>query len=273
MNSSLPQFLQQTLQNDVVRWFFFGPLLLILLDLITGIAAAARTGKFALKEVSAFFGKDIMRYLGATGVVVLVYFFGGIAQATAIASALGMGTLALSIGDSIRANWQEITGDKIALPPQADKALSDVEKLASQPAQITPANQPITTQSLEQALPGILKPQLSLPSKVAASPSARRVSSFLSGTTPAPATDTSSASVASSVQTAPLPIPGIGLTQGMKPRTLGTGSPSLSSRPPLSDAAMNMLSQGGTQAINLLTTPVVESNPTSQPPMQFPGNL
>jgi hypothetical protein len=130
MNINLAQFLQQTLQNEVLRWFFYGPLFLIVLDVITGIGAAITLKKFVWKQVGTFLDKDLRTYVIVSLVVALVYLLGGIAQATALSTGLGMSVLALHISASIWSNVSEIV---------------DVQGLPSTPVEqvLTPVIQPI----------------------------------------------------------------------------------------------------------------------------------
>lgn len=116
---NLTAFFSQTVQNPFWRWFLFVPVLLIVLDLITGILAAILDKKFDGQQVGAFLGKNVGWLAGASLLVVIGYWgFGGSAVATAIANVLGMGTLATSVATSIKNNVVEIIKRDPGLIPQ-----------------------------------------------------------------------------------------------------------------------------------------------------------
>lgn len=174
---SLPDFLAQTLQNPVLCWFFRVPLVLILLDVLTGIIAAVCTKTFQWQRLASFLGNDLLKYLLTTLAVLLCYLAGGIVQATTLASTLGMGVLAIHVIGSIRANILEIVKTS-SLAPLAP-IIDDATEPALQ-ALTTQVNQPLPI----EFQPTKLTPAIQLPKTVGVTLQEAK----LNRTTPGPTT-------------------------------------------------------------------------------------
>lgn len=165
-NMNVSSFLQQTLQNEVLRWFFYGPLLLIVLDVLTGIGAAVSRKQFIWQRLGDFLDTDLLKYFLVCVVVAIVYLAGGIAQATTVATLFGMGALAVHITASIGSNLGDIFGEgtraNALVEPIAKQAESlpqsvteKVPAVSEQPTVKTPVMKPAISLA-SQKTPGIL---------------------------------------------------------------------------------------------------------------------
>lgn len=153
---NLTAFFSQTVQNPFWRWFLFVPVLLIVLDLATGITAAILDRKFHGEQVGAFLGKNVGWLAGASLLVVIGYWgFGGSAVATAIANVLGMGTLATSVAASIKNNVVEIIKRDPGLVPQPMEQFIDTSIQNPPPPPITAYTARPSLMSLPASNPGL----------------------------------------------------------------------------------------------------------------------
>lgn len=138
---SLYATLVQIVHDPGVVSVLLVPLILIPLDLITGITLAVRQHRFALRRITDFVGKDLWKYLGMLGFILMIWILSGEMTATAFASLLGMGSLSISIGASILENISSLN-----LPPavlqEASHLVKDLEAIAQTPPSSPPANAP-----------------------------------------------------------------------------------------------------------------------------------
>ena len=92
---SLMTMLQAILGNDQVKMIF----LLIMADLLSGVAASIATGEFRLHRIADFMGKKVIPYLlGYASVKIVVY---GMPEWDAFATAVWAVILAALVGDII----------------------------------------------------------------------------------------------------------------------------------------------------------------------------
>lgn len=144
------------------------PLILIPLDLATGVARAIKTHKFSLRRATDFAGNDLMKYLGIFGFIVFIWMLTGQMTATAFASLLGMGGLSISIGSSILENIATLN-----LPPivtqEATQFVKGLETIAQMPL---PQVQDI------EGHPTLQTPAISVPIRTDPSPYTKMLSTF-----------------------------------------------------------------------------------------------
>src|SRR4029077_88904 len=134
MFASIPQLIP----DGIVHWFFYGPLLLIALDLLTGIASAIRNKTFQWNKFFEFLGrqKDLDYYLYVCIAVLVIAVVVGLPLATTVDIALGMGPLSLKIGKSVYSNITEF------FPQNA--AMTELEHMVVDPAMQTAETVPAT---------------------------------------------------------------------------------------------------------------------------------
>jgi hypothetical protein len=115
------------------------PLALILLDVLTGIWRALRTGNFSLARVSDFLSHDILKYGASFFLLVVTWLSSGQYSAATLVGTLGMGTLSLSIGSSIYNNLVALFADPV-INAEEKQAIDTLTQLASTPLSALPAD-------------------------------------------------------------------------------------------------------------------------------------
>src|ERR1700719_215515 len=101
------------------------PLVLVALDLGTGVASALRWNTFHFGTLPQFLNSSVGRYLVAFVFTMLVWLVAGNAAATAAAGLLTMGALAFSVVASIISNVKELL--PAALAPFVDAEAVQIE--------------------------------------------------------------------------------------------------------------------------------------------------
>lgn len=131
--------------NPLLETLVIAPLVLLFLDIVTGVARAVKHQKFSWRRFSDFLGSSFLQYLVAIIATVLVFVVNGSAAAAIVAGVLGMSALATSLAASIVENVSDLN-----LPPtvekEADAIVKEVENVATHPP-IAP-NQYETTQEM-----------------------------------------------------------------------------------------------------------------------------
>jgi len=123
---SLLTYLSAQMGGDAVRTIVQIPLLLIFLDLITGVASACKRSVFTTKQLSDFVGQDLVKYLICfLMVLVLSILFGTNSPYTLIAL-VPTGTLAVSVAGSIIENLRELFPGDTVLVGAVEKELETV---------------------------------------------------------------------------------------------------------------------------------------------------
>lgn len=97
-----------TLQSTPLGYFLYIPLILILLDVITGVSAALKQGVFTWKQVDAFLLSNVAPYLLVVALVFAVYCYSGSVLAIQVSIPLGMLAHAGSVLGSIMENLKEL---------------------------------------------------------------------------------------------------------------------------------------------------------------------
>ena len=120
------------LPTDLHNPFFISevliPLLLIFVDVVSGIIAAIRHGSFQGKALKNFWGNDVFIYLIIIVVVYLIYNVSGSAIATMVASTFGLGTLGTSTATSIYQNlWEFLTPTEMAVVDSVGASLGYID--------------------------------------------------------------------------------------------------------------------------------------------------
>ncbi len=114
--------------NITIATLCIVPLLMIIFDIITGLARAIKTKEFKLRRIADFLGTSFLKYLACFGAVLLTWIASDSTEATIVAGSLGMGTLTVAIAGSISENL-----DTLGLPPavvnQVDGALKEAEHI------------------------------------------------------------------------------------------------------------------------------------------------
>jgi hypothetical protein len=110
------------------------PLVLIFLDVISGIVAALKHGNFQGKSLANFWSNDVFKYLIMIVMVYLVYTVSGNAVATMVASTLGLGTLGTSTATSMYQNLREfLTPAELAFADQVGASLGYPDQVVPPP--------------------------------------------------------------------------------------------------------------------------------------------
>ena len=157
--------LQQTIQNPVLVWFFLGPFLLILVDLLTGIGAAYCTHSLTWSRLPDFLAKDLAKYIIAS-LAIFLFGFLELLPLNIVVACVGFLPLSAAVVQSIVNNLREIqTGKPVSTPlvgevlqvlPEIEKKAETIPATNAQPLQpfIMPGMKPHTTTGLIRAIPG-----------------------------------------------------------------------------------------------------------------------
>lgn len=95
-------------QNSVIGWAYTVPLVLIVLDFVTGVLAAIHKKVFAWNKLSGCLGKDGVQYLVTIAVVFVAQVFKAPELLLQIGSSATLLLLATSVCASILSNIQEM---------------------------------------------------------------------------------------------------------------------------------------------------------------------
>jgi hypothetical protein len=145
------QYYAQLLQNNVMVWFLYAPLLLVAIDLLTGVLAAVKQGIFTWKRFTTFWTVSIDPYLTIVIIVYLTYLISGSAVASNVAIALGMLSHASATLGSIVENLKELQ----VAPP----VIQEVENVAQSYFQHPPLFPETLPTSTRQVLAPLSVPQ------------------------------------------------------------------------------------------------------------------
>jgi Bacteriophage holin family len=108
------------------------PLVLIFVDIVSGIAKAIKLHDFSYRRVADFLGTSFLKYLVAFTASLVVFLIAGSAKAASVACWLGMGSLSLSLTASIIENISAL-----GLPPgiekEADVIVKDIADQSTKP--------------------------------------------------------------------------------------------------------------------------------------------
>lgn len=141
------------------------PLVLILLDVLTGVGASLRHGVFSARQLSNFLSGDLEKYVVAAIIVGATWFVSGSSGAQATAALLSMPVLAVSVIASIKQNCADLFG------PLAPMIEADAVAFANQVTHRSLPEVSVPPPSLSTvAFPGPpVPPPTSLPSALASS--------------------------------------------------------------------------------------------------------
>jgi phage-related holin len=136
MEGMLPLF-APLFTNATIDSILTAPLLLVLIDFITGVVRAAKTNQFQLRKIADFLGSSFLKYLIVLIATAIVFIVSGSATASVVASTLGMGALSIALCGSILENVATL-GLPPAIEKEVDTAVQDIDRIIIPPPPIVP---------------------------------------------------------------------------------------------------------------------------------------
>lgn len=152
--------LQHLIQNPILQWFFAGPLVLIILDLLTGLIAAWKTGTFSFHRLHNFYGKNLLGYAVAS-LVVLIAGLTGQSWISVVMGVFGFGPLTVAVVKSIASNCSEIAAKLPGTPTSVITTLAD--QAAAQATQVPSSSSAPTPPTKTPPASGFLQTRPLLP--------------------------------------------------------------------------------------------------------------